>query len=151
MLKIANVRLNLLARVTLNIIKIKKDMYLQETSSTSLYSTRLCSHGQKPKTRGKQKPGANRGLVFLTQASWFHSQVKLLYSVSSLLFCKFSLMFASNTTIKRNEYACVKSKLTRVRPRFVFTRVEPTSGTGVRFNPGRTRASSVYTTKTNPG
>ena len=43
-------------------------------------SIRLCSYGQIPKTRVNTNLGQT-GLVFHRQASWLHSQVKLLYSV----------------------------------------------------------------------
>ena len=47
---------------------------------TSPGSIQLCSHGQKPETPVNTNLG-EPGLIFHTQASWLHSQVKLLYSV----------------------------------------------------------------------
>ena len=85
------------------------------TVQTNRGSTRLCLHGPIPKHVLTQTWG-EPGLIFHTQASWLHSQVKLLYSVIK------SIVLEHSHGHKTPECSCAKSKLARVLPRFVFTR-----------------------------
>ena len=91
------------------------------TAQTDPGSPQLCSHGKKPKTRVNTNLGR-------TRVNFSYADQQVAFTGEVIVFCNQVYCFVNcrwrcvKHDHKTHECACAKSKLTRVRPRFVFTR-----------------------------